>query len=176
MTGTARTGVWLGVLVCGMFGFAFALVPLYDVFCDLTGLNGKIGDGAIRTGAPTEARREITVQLVANVQGHLPWRFTPISRTVRVTPGRSAAAEFEVTNLAGQAKVGRAVSNLSPGTAAAYLSKIQCFCFDETPLAAGETRRLYVHFVVDPALPDRYHTLTLAYTFVTPLPGVDDAG
>ena len=165
-----RTGLNLTLLVAAMFAFAFALVPLYDVFCRVTGLNGKLDLAPL--GAPAEGpadAREVRVQFVANVQGHLPWRFTPLQRSVTARPGEDTDVAFTVENLAGHATRGRAIANLMPGPAAAYLGKVQCFCFDGQSLAGGESRTMHLRFVLDPALPERYRTLTLVYTFVEPL-------
>ena len=163
-----QAGRWLGLLVAAMFGFAFALVPLYEVFCRVTGLNGKLESRAMPVGHPAAGGREVSVQFVANVQGHLPWRFTPLQRRITVRPGEEAMAMFEVQNLSDRPSSGRAVANLMPGAAATHLTKVQCFCFEGQSLAPGETRVLHVSFVVDPALPARYRSLTLVYTFLQP--------
>lgn len=165
---SARRGALpLALLVAAMFAFAFALVPLYDAFCRLTGVNGRL-DLAATAPAGGGPARELTVQFVTNVQGHLPWRFRPLARQLRVRTGEYVDVSFEVENLSDRAGFARAVANLMPGPAAAHVHKAQCFCFDAQALGAGERRVLHLRFLVDPDLPQRYRTLTLAYTFVEP--------
>lgn len=171
MVSRRRTGWGLGVLVAAMFGFAFALVPLYEVFCRVTGVNGKLVEGDPGPSRGGGEARALEVQFVTNVQGHLPWRFRPLARRITVHTGEYADAFFEVANLSGRATVGRALTNLMPGAAAGYLRKVNCFCFAHQRLDPGEVRRVHLRFVVDPALPPRYRILTLAYTFVEPADG-----
>lgn len=173
---TRHTGLKLGLLVAAMFAFAFALVPLYEVFCQVTGLNGKLAASDPGARRPNAAQREVAVQFVANVQGRLPWRFTPLQRRVRARTGELVDVIFEIENLSDRPTLGRAVTNLMPGPAAAYLHKVECFCFSAQPMAPGELRRVHLRFFVDAALPERYRTLTLAYTFVEPPVERRDAG
>ncbi|RCU51113.1 cytochrome c oxidase assembly protein [Corallincola holothuriorum] len=155
----------LGFAVLGMFGFAFALVPLYDVFCDLTGLNGRTsGEVAVYDGPIVDTSRLVTIEFIARTQGSMPWRFEPVVRRMAVHPGELHIAEFEVQNLTSTQMVGQAVPSVSPGTLATYLNKTECFCFNQQPLAAGETKALPLRFFIDNDIPDDVTTLTLSYT------------
>lgn len=155
------------LVVVGMFGFGFALVPLYDLFCDLAGLNGKTGRIEREAALSTQVDRErwITVQFVANVNDALPWDFRPLDREVRVHPGEIGTARFYARNRADSAVVGQAVPSLTPGRAARYFNKTECFCFSQQTLQAGEGMEMPIRFVVDPKLPKDVSTVILAYTY-----------
>jgi len=149
-----------------MFGFGFALIPLYSVFCVLTGINGKTGrieQSAASQGGVDETRW-VTVNFVANVND-VAWDFGPIERQVRVHPGELKKVVFYAENRSGRDMVGQAVPSLSPGEAAKYFKKTECFCFSQQPLKAGERKDMPVRFVIDPDLPKNIRTVTLAYTF-----------
>lgn len=154
-------------VVVGMFGFGFALVPIYDVFCDVTGLNGKTSDQAATLSAErkVDSSREIHVQFLANLNANMPWEFEPVTRAVTVHPGESMKIEYVARNKADHAITGNAVPSVAPGLAATYFQKTECFCFTEQKLEAGEEKQMPVIFVVDPELPDDIDTLTLSYTF-----------
>lgn len=150
-----------------MFAFGYSLVPLYNVFCEITGTNGKTGRLAPAQAAllvPDESR-EITVEFVTNVNAGLPWDFRALTSSVRVRPGVITQVEFEVGNRATQTLVGQAVPSLAPNTAARYFSKTECFCFSQQPLAGGEKKAMPVRFIIDPKLPADIETVTLSYTF-----------
>jgi cytochrome c oxidase assembly protein subunit 11 len=162
------------VVVVGMFGFAFALVPLYEVFCQLTGLNGKTSGRAVasesrvtETGAnPTAivSDREVTIQFLAHVGRGMPWEFRPTEAHLRVQPGQMTTTNFYVRNRASQAVTGQAVPSVSPGLAALHLHKTECFCFRQQTLEAGQELEMPVTFYVDEDLPDDIGTLSLSYT------------
>lgn len=157
----------LTVLAVGMFGFAFALVPLYTVFCELTGLNGRTFGGAVETLPGTVTRvsdRVVTVQFLAQVGRGLPWEFRPTESRLRVRPGEMVTTLFYVRNRAGIAVTGQAVPSVSPGLAAVHLRKIECFCFEQQRLEAGEEMEMGVTFYIDDELPDEIHTISLSYT------------
>ena len=162
-----RLGLKLLALTCVMFGFGYALVPLYDVFCDITGLNGKTGrlSAAEAAETRTDASRLVTVEFVTSTSGSLPWDFEPKIAKIAVHPGAPTEVLFEARNRAGFPIVGHAVPSVAPNTAARYFNKTECFCFTEQVLAPGEARDMPVRFVVDPKLPPHVRTLTLAYTF-----------
>lgn len=161
-----RTALRLSMLVLAMFGFGFALVPLYNVFCDLTGLNGKTGRIQESAIAPTaQTSRLITVEFMTMVNSRLPWEFKPVVQRMQVHPGKLYTADFFARNLSDQATVGQAVPSISPGIAARYFNKTECFCFSQQGFEAGEQRQMPVRFVVDPGLPPEIRTLTLSYTF-----------
>ncbi|MEX2482333.1 MAG: cytochrome c oxidase assembly protein [Gammaproteobacteria bacterium] len=155
------------VLTCIMFGFGYALVPLYDVFCEITGLNGKTGrlTQSQAQELAVDETRTVTIEFVTNVSADLPWDFTPTVGKVEVHPGAETVVDFEATNHAQWAVIGNAVPSVSPNAAARYFSKTECFCFTQQSLAAGETRTMPVRFVVDPRLPADITVLTLGYTF-----------
>lgn len=155
----------LVLLAVGMFGFAFALVPLYETFCEITGLNGRTSDQA----ASPEPRgvvedRTVTVQLLARVSKGLPWEFRPLESSLEVHPGEVHTTHFRVRNRAAQAVTGQAVPSVSPGFAAGSFQKIECFCFTQQRLEAGEQADLPVQFVIADDLPEEVHTLSLSYT------------
>ena len=162
-----RTVKRLLLLTCLMFGFGYALVPLYDVFCEVTGLNGKTGrlSTADAQALITDESRLVTVEFVTNVGADLPWEFKPVVHKVTVHPGAETLVYFEAINHAQWPVIGNAVPSVSPNAAARYFSKTECFCFTQQTLAAGESRTMPVRFVVDPRLPHEVTVLTLGYTF-----------
>ena len=166
-TANRRTTARLLVLTCVMFGFGYALVPLYDVFCEITGLNGKTGrlEASAVDALTVDESRLVTVEFVTNVSADLPWSFKPVVEKIVVHPGAETMVYFEATNEAQWSIVGNAVPSVSPNSAARYFSKTECFCFTAQALAAGESRVMPVRFVVDPRLPDSVTVLTLGYTF-----------
>jgi cytochrome c oxidase assembly protein subunit 11 len=162
-------------VVLGMFCFGFALVPLYDVFCEYTGLNGKTGVQYVSDEQmQVDTTREIKVEFLANVNDGMPWEFKPLSTAVRVHPGESARVEYVAKNNTNRDIVGRATPSVSPGQAAAYFKKTECFCFTEQLLKAGEEKVMPVVFIVDPAIDEDVHEITLSYTFFIQ-PGSEDA-
>jgi cytochrome c oxidase assembly protein subunit 11 len=151
--------------VFAMFGFGFALVPLYDVFCDITGLNGKTNtSSAAYTADGIDNSRTIKVQFISrNAQG-MPWQFEPMISEVNVHPGETKIIKFYAKNNAKIDLVGQAVPSLSPGIAAAYFQKIECFCFTQQPLKAQEEVEMALQFYIDGDLPEDISTVTLSYT------------
>lgn len=157
----------LVILAVGMFGFGFLLWPLYNVFCDITGLNGK-GSGLVQASAiemRVDSQRLVTVQFDANVNSGLPWSFEPANLEMRVHPGELSQAIYLARNRSAQTIVGQAVPSVAPGRAAPYFNKTECFCFTQQSLEAGEEREMPVHFIIDPDLPEDVRTVTLSYTF-----------
>lgn len=158
-----------------MFGFGYALVPLYDVFCEITGLNGKTGrltdEAAVALVA--DESRLVTVEFVTSVATTLPWGFEPTVAQVKVHPGVETLVMFEAVNRTDHAIVGQAVPSVAPSAAARYFSKTECFCFTQQELAPGEAKQMPVRFVVNPRLPEHIRTLTLGYTFFETTPTAD---
>lgn len=152
--------------VAGMFAFGFALVPLYDVICEVTGLNGKTGDQYVlaEDAILDVQEREITVQFIAHHNAAMGWDFRPSVRQMTVRPGEMHTISYTVRNPNDRAMIGQAIPSVAPFNAASHLNKIECFCFDEQPLAAGESAEMPLRFFVDPNLPERVTKLTLAYT------------
>lgn len=159
---------YLLLVAVGMFGFGFALVPLYDVFCKVTGLNGKTGGRiavAEAESRPVDKDRLVTVEFMATTNEDLPWEFAPLVHKLKVHPGEINQVTYYVRNRAGRSIVGQAIPSLAPGIAAKYLHKTECFCFTQQTLQPYEMREMPVRFVVDSSLPREISTLTLSYTF-----------
>lgn len=155
----------LMLIVFGMFGFGFALVPLYDVFCDITGLNGKTNEiAATYTADGIDTSRTVNVQFISRTAQGIPWKFEPIEREITVHPGEMKFVAFYAKNESNRDIIGQAVPSVSPGLAAAYFQKIECFCFTQQPLKSNEDVEMGLQFYVDPELPDDISTLTLSYT------------
>ncbi len=156
----------LAVAALLMFGFGFALVPLYDVFCNVTGLNGKTGRAEAETlGAKVDTSRWVTVEFTGSTAQGLPWEFRPMQKKLRIHPGQTTVADYYVRNTAAEPIVGRAIPSVTPGAAAAHFKKIECFCFSEQTLQPGEAREMPVRFVIDPELAAGIAAVTLSYTF-----------
>ena len=163
----------VGVVV-GMFGFGFALVPLYDVFCDLTGINGKTNDtAAVYEGVAVDKSRMVTVEFITRNNKGMPWQFAAETKRVQVHPGEMHQVNFTAHNPASRAIVGQAVPSVSPGTAAIYLNKTECFCFEQQPLMAGEKVVMPMQFYVDPQLPEDIEFFTVQYTLYDVTGSVD---
>ena len=159
--------VWpIMLLVVSMFALGFLLVPFYDVFCELTGLNGKV-----KTVAQSEKKFEVdsnrwvTVELVTTVHGDMPLVFRAEKTKIRVHPGEYQRVVFTGINTSKITLKGRAVPSIAPGWATKFLSKTECFCFSEQTFDPGKMREMPVRFVIDPELPETVSDLTLSYTF-----------
>lgn len=162
-----RTSVKLLLVTVAMFGFGYAMVPFYKVFCELTGINGKTGTlTAEQAGSlVADSSRTVTVEFDTNVNSDLPWDFRAETLRARVHPGTVYEAVFVVENRSGKTVVGQAVPSVAPGQASLYFKKTECFCFTQQSLAPGERRMMRVRYVVEPELPAAISTLTLSYTF-----------
>lgn len=161
---TTRPVLKLAGMALVMFGFSFALVPLYDVFCDITGINGKTDDVAAQQSEQIDFSRKVTVEFVAYINPALNWDFVPEKNQISVYPGEVHTFYYLATNNGRSDSVGQAVPSVSPGLAAQYMNKIECFCFNRQPLEAGKEAKLPLVFYVDIDIPDEIKTLTLAYT------------
>lgn len=153
------------VMAIGMFGFGFLLVPLYSVFCDITGFGGRTNEtpASVEASAPTS--RSVALEFVTTVNEYAPWEFHSDLPGMTVHPGQIYDATFTAKNLSDQHKIAQAVPSVAPQEAAKYLKKINCFCFTTQEFEAHETRELPVRFVIDSDLPDYVDTITLSYTF-----------
>lgn len=161
----SKTVKKLLLVVLAMFGFGFALVPLYDVFCDITGLNGKTNDSAaVYNENGIDTSRTVTVQFITRNAKGIPWKFEPLINEITVHPGEMKVVSFYAKNNASYDIVGQAVPSVSPGIAANYFHKVECFCFTHQPLVAGNDVEMGLQFYVDLALPKEINTLTLSYT------------
>lgn len=162
-----RSFVRMAAVAVAMFGFGYLLVPLYDVFCEITGLNGKTGrvdEAAVAARYEPDTSRLVTVQFVVNHNLGMPWQVAPNVASMQVHPGQVYGAKFTAHNPTARDMIGQAVPSVAPGKASRYFNKTECFCFNQQPLAAGETKEMPLRFIVDPNLPRDVETLTLAYT------------
>lgn len=154
-----------GFVIVGMFAFGFLLVPLYDVFCEVTGLNGKT---AGKYEEPVEmivdTNRTVTVQFLSHIDSGMPWKFKPEIHEVKVHPGEPMTISYHAVNPTGREMIGQAIPSLVPNDAVALFHKTECFCFEEQWLKGGEEAELTLQFVVDPELPEHVKQITLAYT------------
>ena len=150
-----------------MFGFGFALVPLYDVFCDITGINGKTGriEAEAALSQQVDRERTVTVEFLSSVRSDLAWDFKPAVKRVRVHPGEVTEVHYVARNRTGETVAGQAVPSLAPGLAAKYFNKTECFCFTRQTLGPNEEKLMPLRFVVDPELPEEVGTVSLSYTF-----------
>ncbi|SES18048.1 cytochrome c oxidase assembly protein subunit 11 [Vreelandella subterranea] len=149
----------------GMFAFAFALVPLYDVFCEVTGINGKVSTSAQQVLSNEVNRdRYVTVQFITRTSAGLPWRLGVETRQVQIHPGQMTEVDFTFSNRSQSASWGRAVPSVSPSTASAHVRKVSCFCFQEQRLDANENLTIPLVFQLDNTLPEDIATVTLVYT------------
>ena len=162
-----RTALWMALLAVAMVGLAFASVPLYRLFCQVTGFGGT----PVRADrAPGAVAGEIGVRFDANINPALPWRFEPVQKTIRIEPGARTQILYRATNLVARPTTGEAVFNITPTQAGQYFSKIECFCFTEQTLKGGQSVEMPVVFFVDPKIREDEDTkhideITLSYTF-----------
>lgn len=164
--GNGKTVTKLSALAVGMFIFAlYGLPPLYDAFCEWTGLNGK---GGLVAAEDIPNRivedREVRVTFVASHNEQMPWAFKPNDPVMVVHPGEVVNTTFFAKNTTEQEMVSRAIPSFVPSTAADYFKKVECFCFDNQILAAGESTDMGIQFYVDPDLPKSINNITLSYT------------
>ena len=165
-----RAHAWVAgkmlALAIAMFGFGYLMVPLYDIICEVTGLNGKTGGRvAVADMNLVAADREVTVEFVAIVNAGASWEFKPVENQMRVRPGQMYNTTYYAENLSPTPKVGQASPSVSPFAAAKYFNKTECFCFTRQEFAANEGREMPVTFMIDPDLPPNVDRVTLSYTF-----------
>jgi len=153
------------VLALGMFGFGYLMVPLYDIICDITGLNGKTGRVAIADVQLADDNREITVEFVGIVNAGGSWEFRPNATTMVVKPGVLYNTSFYAKTLSANPVVGQASPSVSPFSAAKYFDKTECFCFTRQEFEGLSGRDMPIAFIVDPDIPPNVDRLTLSYTF-----------
>ena len=153
------------VVVVGAFGFGYALVPLYDVFCEITGFGGRTNAEAVAAVEAPDLSREIRVEFMTTVNSYAPFDFGADADSMTVNPGKMYFATFTAKNLTDEDKIAQAVPSVAPGAAAEHFVKIECFCFNQQTFLANEERAMPLQFIVDPELPDYVDTITLQYTF-----------
>ena len=158
-----------------MFGFGYVLVPIYNVFCDVTGLNGKTGNIAKEEAGKLyiDENRMVTVEFDTNINGSLPWSFSSEQHELKVHPGKITDAMFVVENQSDETIIGQAIPSVAPSEASLYFKKTECFCFTQQTLAPRERKEMLVRFVVNSDLPKDISTMTLSYTFFK-APGSDN--
>jgi cytochrome c oxidase assembly protein subunit 11 len=169
MSRNNRTALTMAIVGLGMLALAFASVPLYRVFCQVTGYGGTTQRAEVAPGADV-AEGEIGVRFDANIDSKLPWKFEPEQERVRVIPGAQTKIFYRATNMTARATTGQAVFNVTPIAVGKYFSKIECFCFTEQTLKGGQSVDMPVIFFVDPKVrqdPDTkgVDEITLSYTF-----------
>ncbi len=162
-----RSALKLAIIPLLMFGFGFALVPLYDVFCDITGLNGKTGrvEASEINADLVDRSRIIEVRFLANTNTGLPWSFEPLVKKMEVHPGQIYEAVYRVRSASARKTLGQAVPSVSPGRAAQHFNKTECFCFTQQALEARETRDMPLRFIVGTGISEDIEQITLSYTF-----------
>ena len=166
----------LAIVTAGMFAFGYALVPLYKAICEMTGINilslserqvpgnGVAGrDVKLPSNTQIDTSRTITVEFDANPRG--PWEFKPAQRSVQVHPGQLTTVMYEFQNVQNRRMAAQAIPSYAPNQAAAHFNKLECFCFNQYTLEAGEKKQWPVAFVIDPKLSKDVTTITLSYTF-----------
>lgn len=160
-------GVWkLVVAVVAMFGFGYLLIPLYDVFCDLTGLRFTAkSEQTAPLGITEDTSRSLWVEFDTTLNAGMPWKFEPEVRRIEVHPGRMYTTHYIAKNNTGHAMIGRAVPSITPLVANKHFVKTECFCFSNQEFEPGEQKSMPVIFMVHPNLPKDVKVVTLSYTF-----------
>jgi cytochrome c oxidase assembly protein subunit 11 len=155
------------LLLCavGMFAFGYALVPLYDVFCEITGFGGRTNTAPVVVAEAADDNRSVRLEFVTTVNEYAPWEFRSAVTDMTVHPGGLYEATFVATNLTDRQMTAQAVPSVTPARAGKHFKKLDCFCFTAQEFAAHETRELLVRFIVDTDLPEYVDTITLSYTF-----------
>ena len=160
------TSAKLAVTAVVMFAFVFVvMVPLYNVLCDVLGINGKTsGQAYTSVEARVDESRTVTIQFIATNNAGMPWEFSPTKTAMKVHPGAVNDTVFFAHNPRPDAMIAQAIPSISPSRAAKYFHKTECFCFNQQPLAAGKDADLALQFIIDRDLPDDIHVITLSYT------------
>ncbi len=166
------------LMTAGSFAFGFALVPLYDVFCEVTGIGtrGQLSRASAPVDSAPDANRTVVVEFTASVPDGGRWEFAPVVASMEVQPGRLYEARYSARNLADRETTGQAVPSVTPLRASQYFRKTECFCFTPQQFARGEEREMLVRFIVDRELPPGIDRLTLSYAFYDVAKVVDGNG
>jgi len=161
------SAIKLCIFAIAMFGFGYALVPLYDMLCDITGLNGKSENVSQPQQASfnVDESRTVTVEFITNLNQGMSWDFKPQIAKMQVHPGKPYQTSFFVNNKTNRSIVGQAIPSVAPFAAASHFIKTECFCFTDQLLEAGQSMEMPVVFVINPALPEHVKTVTLSYTY-----------
>jgi len=153
------------IMTVAMFGFGFALVPLYDVFCEITGFGGRTNTESVAAEEAPDLSREIRIEFVTTVNSYAPFEFGADLDSMTVHPGKMYFATFTAKNMTDDDKIAQAVPSVAPVAAAEHFVKIECFCFNSQEFAANEEKAMPLQFIVNPDLPEYVDTITLQYTF-----------
>ena len=153
------------VVTVVMFGFGYALVPLYKKICEVTGVNEVERANTLPVNTQVDSGRMVTLELDANVRSDLPWKFRPLQSSVKVHPGQLVQVMYEVRNTSDRPITGQAIPSYGPQIAGQFFRKQECFCFAKQTFAPGEVRQMPVVFVIEAGLPKDVTTITLSYTF-----------
>lgn len=168
--------VWiLAFAAISMFGFGFALAPLYQLICSVTGLNniGGAYDGRVSAAEYADknlVKREVTIQFDSTLSSGLDWEFKPTTKMLKVKLGQVTQTNYSVTNAFNHEVITQAVPSVTPWQAGQYIKKVECFCFEQQTLTAGERKDMPLVFVIDPDLPKEINTITLSYTLMNVKP------
>lgn len=162
-----RTAGRLLVVAVAMFGFGYLLVPIYDLLCDVTGLNGKTQQAELAETKDMKvvSDRIVEVEFTTQVNTNLPWKFKSLQGKMDVHPGKMTTARFLAKNLANEVITAQAIPSVAPGKATKHLKKIECFCFTQQTLQPGEEKEMTLQFMVDNKLAPDVDKITLAYSF-----------
>ena len=159
-----RLAIILAIATLAMFGFGYAMVPLYSVLCKTLGLNGKTDSMVAAQSSVVDLKRTVTIEFIANTNAGLPWDFYPEVKKVELHPGENKLVKFYAKNNSTQTMTVQAIPSVSPGPVAKYLKKTECFCFTQQTFKSHEGRDMPVLFHLDTDFPKEVNTLTLAYT------------
>jgi len=165
----AKTVRWMFLIVVGMFGFGFAMVPLYDILCSVTGLNGSTTgriEAASLLTSKIDINRTITVEFDSTTNAELPWEFYPMVKKIQIHPGEIKEVSYFVKNNSDKAIIAQAIPGITPWQATSHFNKTECFCFTQQKLEPGESKEMPLKFVIDANLPEDFNTITLSYTFM----------
>ena len=176
-----RTAVVLSLVVLGMFGFGFAMVPLYNLICQVTGvqsvaLRTSVEPDEIKQSVAVDPNRRVTVKFDTTVNPNLPWEFEAQTNVIEVMPGEVMEVMFLARNRSNSSVTGQAIPSVVPWQATGFFSKLECFCFNKQTLAGGELAEMPLRFVVSPDLPANIESLTLSYNFMKLKPGQGGVG
>ncbi len=164
INGNRKLAILLSAAVVGMFGFGYALVPIYNVMCKAFGINGKPNNYREESTQGVDYSRTVTVQFLSNRNNYLPWKFHPLIYTVKVHPGENKKVAFFAQNETDSEMIVQAIPSVSPGLAAKHLKKTECFCFTKQMMRGKEGMEWPLLFHIDRDLPKKIKTVTLSYT------------
>ncbi len=164
-----RSIATLFVIPVVMFGFGYLMVPIYDVFCDITGINGKTGtiSASVASTLEVQKQRSIKVEFTSSVNQNGPWEFGPDVPSMLVHPGQAYTTSFTARNKLGEALISQSVPSVAPSKVATHFNKTECFCFTEQKFDAYEQRAMPLTFIIDPDVPEDVDIITLSYTLFT---------